>query len=271
MPIGFASYNGTYNHLTVFATEIKGLWGFYPMPGIESDKDLDGDGKTDINNVSVSSVSAIRIMNGCSNEAGSWEFMKWHAGAECQIDYSNEMVAIIGPSAKHATANIQALDQMPWTNEEYTQIMFQFEHLASIPNYPGSYIIDRYTGFAFLAAYEDNADPITELKSYINTINKEITRKRQEFELETLEIGQTLTQKRIDQLLAAYESDYAAANEALQAAANAVKTHVDTGIEELNDQLLRQAAQNFSEIDANAFAKTIEALNNAATVIAKNN
>ncbi len=265
MPIGFASYNGTYNHLTVFATEIKGLWEFRPMPGIKNYE------TGEINNVSVSSVSAICMMNGCSNEAGSWEFMKWHAGAECQIDYSNEMVAIIGPSAKHATANIQALDQMPWTNNEYTQIMAQFKNLASIPNYPGSYIIDRYTGFAFLAAYEDNADPITELKSYINIINKEITRKRQEFELETLEIGQTLTQKRIDELLAAYQADSEAASTALNDAAKNAHEQMTTGIEELNADLLRAAATLFASVDANAFEDTITALNRAATVIAANN
>jgi hypothetical protein len=102
------------------------------------------------------------------------------------------MVALIGPSAKHATANIEALASLPWTNEEYTQLKAQFDNLASIPNYPGSYIIDRYTNFAFLDAYNEGADPVEELRRYIITINKEITRKRNEFGLEVLEDGQTL-------------------------------------------------------------------------------
>jgi len=202
MPIGFAGYTGTYNQLKVFATELEGVWGFYPMPGY-------ADAEGNVNRESVSSVTAIVMITGCEDQAGAWEFMKWHAGADCQIKYSNEMVAIIGPSAKHPTANIQALASLPWTSAEYAQVNAQFTiyGLSSIPNYPGSYIIDRYTNFAFLAAYNDNADPITELQSYITTINKEITRKRQEFDLETLDyIGQTLAEKRMTQAIAAIEA-----------------------------------------------------------------
>lgn len=199
MPIGFATYTATYNQLKVFATEIEGLWNFYPMPGYEQE-----DGS--INNVSVSTVSAIVMISGCDNTKGAWEFMKWHVGEQCQTDYSNEMVAIIGPSAKHATANMQALESLPWTSAEYEQLAAQFNNLASIPNYPGSYIIDRYTRFAFLSAYNDMADPVTELQSYITTINKEITRKRQEFNLEVLDyVGQTLAQKRMTQAIAELE------------------------------------------------------------------
>ena len=267
MPIGFASYNGTYNHLTVFATEIKGLWEFLPMPGIVHEYEEDGLTKSYINNVSVATTSAICMMNGCDNEAGAWEFMKWHAGYECQRDYSNEMVAIIGPSAKHATANIKALREMPWTSAEYEQLSYQFNNLASIPNYPGSYIIGRYTSFAFLAAYEDNADPITELQSYITTINKEITRKRAEFGLETLELGQTLAEKRLLQVEAAYEKDTENMDAGLvNSAANAVEV-MRRGIKDVDAVTLAHAADMLAGVDANAFAATITALRNAVTVL----
>jgi len=97
------------------------------------------------------------------------------------------------------------LMEMPWTRDEFVEVSKQFENLAAIPNYPGSYYLDRHTSFAFLAAYNDDADPSTELLSYINTINNEITRKRLEFKLEVLEIGQTLASKRSDQALEAME------------------------------------------------------------------
>ncbi|MBE6534065.1 MAG: extracellular solute-binding protein, partial [Ruminococcaceae bacterium] len=38
MPIGFADYTGTYNQLKVFATEIEGLWSFYPLPGMSDEE-----------------------------------------------------------------------------------------------------------------------------------------------------------------------------------------------------------------------------------------
>jgi len=227
MPIGIAGYNGTYNHLIVFATELRGLWEFVPMPGYYLTNEK---GEKYLNNVSVSSVSSIVMINGCDDKPAAWEFMKWHSGAECQVEYSNEMVAILGDSAKHATANITALETMPWTNKEYTNLMGQFGNLASIPNYPGAYIIGRYTKFAFLSAYNDNADPVTELLSYITTINKEINRKRSEFGLEILDIGQTLASKRRDWILG-YSVDEATEKVTVLEDANGNKY----GIEALSD------------------------------------
>lgn len=211
MPIIISDYTTLYNHLKVFATELDGCWSFVPLPGYEQP-----DGT--INNCSVSSVTAAVMIKGKADITPSryktneeylaalkkqygtaWEFVKWYTDYPCQVDYATEMVAIIGDSAKHSTANHQALKEMPWTEAERTEVEKQFSNLASIPNYPGYYYIDRYTNFAFLAAYNNDADPSTELLSYINTINKEITRKREEFRLETLEIGQTLAQKRSDQ------------------------------------------------------------------------
>ncbi len=281
MPIGFASYNGTYNQLIVFATEIRGLWGFYPMPGIETTRE---DGSVYINNVSVATTSAIVMMNGCGSEGGeageldkarAWEFMTWHSGARCQVDYSNEMVAIIGPSAKHATANLNALKEMPWTYEEYEQLQKQFNNLASIPNYPGSYIIGRYTNFAFLAAYNDNADPTEELQSYITIINKEISRKREEFGLETLEIGQTLKSKRLDEFAAAFEADVKklGENHSSVTAAKAILGDIlgDIAREDydlVEYHVLVSASNNMKALDATAFAGTITAIERAILVLA---
>ncbi len=262
MPIGFASYTGTYNHLTVFATEIKGLWQFFPLPGI-----MDENGE--INNVAVSAVSAICMMNGCDNEQGAWEFMKWHSGKECQVNYSNEMVAIIGPSAKHSTANLFALEEMPWTRAEYEQLEKQYNSLASIPNYPGSYIISRYTNFAFLAAYNDNANPVDELRSYITTINKEITRKRAEFGLETLELGQTLLEKRFKQAEEAYEADTKELGDSTVAAAANARAMMQNGMKRENVAELKAAAAAFAAVDANGFAATVKAINAAVTVLEK--
>ena len=198
MPIVLADYTGMYNQLKVFATEIEGLWEFVPVPGT-----VDENGN--INNCVVSAVSADVIVTGSKNPEAAWQYLKWYTGSECQTAYANDMVAIIGDSAKHPTANRAALASMPWTTSEYEQVLAQFNNLAAVPNYPGAYIIDRYTGFAFLDAYNHDANPVTELLSYINTINKEITRKRKEFKLETLEIGETLGSKSLDSARALME------------------------------------------------------------------
>ena len=108
------------------------------------------------------------------------------------------MVALIGPSAKHAGANMDAIENMSWTTSEVAAIKDQMAHLDAVVNYPGYYIISRYTNFAFLAAVNDGERPVDALRGYIDAINAEITRKREEFGMETLEPGETPEEDRAE-------------------------------------------------------------------------
>ena len=265
MPIGIGGYCGTYNTLVVFATEIRGLWQFFPLPGIE-------DENGNINNVSVSSVSAVSMINNCSDTEKAWKFMEWQTGADFQAQYSNEMIAILGDSAKHATANMKALDELTWTQAELTEIKKQFNNLASVPNYPGAYIVGRYTSFAFLAAYNNMKDPTTELLSYINTINKEISRKRDEFGLETLEVGQTLAGKRLDEATALLNDiketgAYADAINAALKAINAVPSENKSGVDQYIIDNLNIAKAGLEAADKATFANAIVKLEDAINAL----
>ncbi len=178
MPIIIGGYSGIYNTLTVYATEIEGLWEFCSLPG---SKRADGSFSYD----SLAGISASVILYGCTGDEllASWQFLQWQTGEKAQANYGNRMVALIGPSAKYETANLKAIDNLSWTAKEKAAIMNQMDHLSSIVNYPGSYIINRYTQFAFLDAVNESADPIDALSSYIDAINSEIARKREEFGL----------------------------------------------------------------------------------------
>ncbi len=234
MPIIFADYVGMYNQLSIFATEIRDLWGFAPVLGMpildengnetyyDMIETVDANGNVvstkkvytqeqmaakglteddlnlNINNLSVSTITTMIMMSGCAEEKreNAWRFMDWYTTSDSQAHYANEMVAIVGQGAMHATANMEALEQLPWSTADYNNIMEQHdENLAAIPEMPGGYIISRYVGFAFLDAYNNQADPVEGLLDYIDDINKEITRKRNEFGLETLELGQTIEEK----------------------------------------------------------------------------
>ena len=179
MPIIIGGYSGIYNTLTVYATEIEGLWEFCSLPGTEVVKD----GKNVINYDSLANISASVILYGCKGDElrASWQFLQWQTRADIQANYGNRMVALIGPSAKYETANLNAIKDLSWTAKERAAIMNQMDNLSSIVNYPGSYIINRYTQFAFLDAVNESADPIDALSSYIEAINSELTRKRKEF------------------------------------------------------------------------------------------
>ena len=93
----------------------------------------------------------------------------------------------MGISARPMVANEEAIYELPWTNEEAENIRSQMENLKGVPSHPGSYYLARYIDFAFLAAYNDGADPADALLNYVNTINKELTRKRTEFGMDTIE------------------------------------------------------------------------------------
>ena len=144
-------------------------------------------------------VQGVVMLEGSKRKQSAWDFIDWYTDADFQASYSNELVALLGDAGMNPTANIEALAELSWTSTEYNNLRSQFDALTAVPNYPGSYIIARYTDFAFKAAYNDGADPTTALLGYINTINKEFSRKREEFGLETLEVGQKLSDKRIEQ------------------------------------------------------------------------
>jgi len=176
MPIVIGDYAGIYNQLIVYATEIAGLWEFTSLPGTHRE---DGTFNYD----SLAGIGATVMLHGCKDVLGAWQYMQWQTSAEVQANYGNKMVALIGPSAKYESANIHALQNLSWTASEKAAIEDQMSHLSSIVNYPGSYIINRYTKFAFLAAVNDGADAVDALTGYIDAINSELERKRMEYGL----------------------------------------------------------------------------------------
>lgn len=176
MPVVVGDYASIYNTLVVFATEINGLWEFTSLPGSER---ADGTFNYD----SLAGVTATVMLHGCDNVLAAWQFMQWQTGEDAQSKYGNRMVALVGPSAKYESANLKALNNLSWTASEKEAIKDQMMHLSSIVNYPGSYIIARYLKFAFLDAVNDGADPHDSLMNYVDAINSEIERKREEFDL----------------------------------------------------------------------------------------
>ena len=182
MPIVISDYITLYNQLTVFAPEIEGLWEFIELPGF-----VDENGK--INNCSVVTVDGACMMKGAEdNLEESWKFLEWFTRADVQANYSNELVAVVGPSSKNATANTEALKELPWSSREYTNLMKQFEKTVGITEYPGGYIITRYVDFAFMDVYNNGANATEAMLDYVTEINKEITRKRKEFGFDYIEI-----------------------------------------------------------------------------------
>ena len=185
MPLIIADFT-FYTTIVLFAPEIAGLWEMVPLPGTPA-----SDGT--INNTALCTTSGLIMLKGCRDKDSTWEFMKWMTDVDYQVDYQNEMIALLGESAKTGSANIEAMKQLPWSAKELSALTEQMKHLNAFPNYPGSYIIARYTDFAFQDAYNNGGDPVDKLLGYVNAINTEITRKRKEFGFPLYEIKDEAT------------------------------------------------------------------------------
>ena len=183
MPITIGDYISIYNSLVVFASEIGGVWEFSSLPGSKYEDEKTG--KEIYNYDSLAGVGATVLLNGCQDSTdtllAAWQFMQWQTSREVQAGYGNAIVALIGPAAKYETANKLAINDLSWTAKEKAAISDQMAHLDAIVNYPGSYIISRYMKFAFLDVYNDGLPANEAMMSYIDAINSELTRKRDEF------------------------------------------------------------------------------------------
>lgn len=179
-PVAITSYS-SYTTLTVFAPEIAGLWSMNPIPGTVVG--YDDNGEAIIDNTAVATTSGISMLKGVADEDATWKFMCWYTDVNFQVDLCNELISLLGPAAKTTTANIKAMAEMPWSASEYASLIAQYEHSVGVPQYPGHYVIERYLGMAFQAAYNDGANPAEALLQYVNVANNEISRKRTEFKL----------------------------------------------------------------------------------------
>ncbi|MBR4236771.1 MAG: extracellular solute-binding protein [Clostridia bacterium] len=177
MPIGVAGYT-TYNTLSVSAPEIRGLWDFALFPGT-----LREDGTIDH---SVHSNGTCCMMIATDDEKvkqNAWEFMKWWIRYDTQVRFGREMESILGASARYATANTKALEELPWSSAELAILKQQQSWAVGFREIAGGYSTTRHMTNAIRKVINDKDDPRETLLTYARTINEEIIIKRQEFGL----------------------------------------------------------------------------------------
>ncbi|OAK71383.1 extracellular solute-binding protein [Lederbergia galactosidilytica] len=175
MPIGIADYT-TYNLLTVMAPEIRKQWDFTVVPGTEEE-----DGS--VNHQVASSTSAVVMLENSESKELAWEYMKWWTSKETQIQYGREMEGLMGEAARYPTANMEALEELPWPVTDYQKLKRQWQWVDGIPQVPGGYFTGRHLDNAFRKVVNNNENPREALNDYIIYINDEIEIKRKEFNL----------------------------------------------------------------------------------------
>ena len=219
MPVGIANYT-TYNTIVVGAPEIRNLWDFTYLPGtinergeldrsnaaggvctmmIKNGINLDDLDLSSLPDLAYSSFSgktyedgAIpgvdektwnKVMHNESIQKDAWEFMRWWVSADIQVRYGREMEALLGASARYATANIEALKQLSWNAQQIEILEKSLDETIGVPEVPGSYFTPRHIVNAARKVVNEQEDPRETLIDYTRKINEELTRKRQEFGL----------------------------------------------------------------------------------------
>jgi ABC-type glycerol-3-phosphate transport system substrate-binding protein len=176
MPVGIMPYS-TYNLLSVGAPELRNLWEMVPIPGT-----VQPDGS--INRSVSSNGTGSIILKGAKDPEAAFTFLEWWTSADVQARYGNELESLMGPAARYNTANVEAFKRLAWSKTEAEKLTNQWESVWDIPQLPGNYYAYRNVLFAFRKVVYDNENVREVLNRYNIEINKEITRKREEFKLD---------------------------------------------------------------------------------------
>ena len=223
MPVGIANYT-TYNTIVVGAPEIRNLWDFTYIPGTINEKGqldrsniaggvcavmikngitLDDLDLSSLPDLAYSSFSGrvyeegtipgvdqktwAKVMHNESIQHDAWTFMKWWVSKDIQVRYGREMEALLGASARYATANVEALKQLSWNSQQIEILEKSLDETVGVPEVPGSYFTPRHVVNAARKVVNEKDDPRETLIDYTRKINEELTRKRQEFNLPVAE------------------------------------------------------------------------------------
>ncbi len=176
MPIIVGDYS-FYAQLAAVGTEIQGRWGMTTVPGtVKEDGSLD---RSVSNTVTGSIILKAATERGVADEA--FEFVKWWASAQTQIDYSYAMESIQGVAGRPCVANTVAFESIGWTETEKKVLREQRKFSVGIEEVPGNYIILRHFTNALRTSFNDGDDPLRQLNIQTRKINEELIRKRAEF------------------------------------------------------------------------------------------
>jgi ABC-type glycerol-3-phosphate transport system substrate-binding protein len=141
------------------------------------------DEKGNINRDIPSWGSASMILDTADDKDAAWTFLKWWASSETNVRYARELESLMGSSARYATANKVAFDQLAWSTDNKAIMEEQWKSVIGIPQVAGGYYTTRHMINAFRRVTYDKEDARETLLDYTRTINEEIENKRAELGL----------------------------------------------------------------------------------------
>lgn len=176
MPIGIADYS-TYVLLSTAAPELTGWWGMKPMPGIKQADES-------INRSTGGLAQTAIIFQASDKQDESWQFIKWWTSADIQERFGTELEALLGVEARWNTANVEALQRLPWPSEDIDSILEQWKWFKEREVVLGGYYTTRHIANTWNEIVLNGKNQREAIEDAVIEINKELSKKREEFGLE---------------------------------------------------------------------------------------
>ncbi len=176
LPIGIGNL-AFYSQLSYAAPELNGKWSMAPVPG-----HLEEDGVT-VNRSYPGAGTCAVILSSTKYPQESWKFLEWWLSDDVQAQYGQENEALYGVASRWNPANINAVQTLPYSEEELNVINAQWEWFMESPNVLGGYYTTRYLLTALNETVLQGENARTALEDAILEINKEMLRKQKEFNI----------------------------------------------------------------------------------------
>jgi ABC-type glycerol-3-phosphate transport system substrate-binding protein len=173
LPIGVSNFE-TYIKLLTAAPEITGLWAIdlYPATVLPDGSKL---------RYATGSAQACIMFDNTDKPDESWEFMKWWMSTETQIEFQQQLILNYGLEYLWNSANLEAFAYSPMPDAHKEVVLEQWQWLQEPVKLPGSYMQERELSNAWNRIVFDGVNPRVAIDNSIITINREITRKMEEF------------------------------------------------------------------------------------------
>lgn len=173
LPIGVSNFE-TYLKLMTAAPELNGLWelALYPATVLDDGREL---------RYATGSAQASIMFEKTDQPEEAWEFMKWWMSTETQVDFQRQLILNYGFEYLWNSANVEAFAFSPIPDEHKQVILEQWEWLQEPLKLPGSYMQERELSNVWNRIVFDGVNPRVAIDASVVTINREITRKMEEF------------------------------------------------------------------------------------------
>jgi ABC-type glycerol-3-phosphate transport system substrate-binding protein len=173
LPIGISNVTD-YVKLATAAQEIGGLWNIdlYPATVLPDGTE---------NRYATGSAQTSMMFRNTDQPQAAWEFLKWWMSTETQTDFQDQLILNYGREYLWFSANLEAFSRLDIPEEHRAVIMEQWQWLREPVRLPGSYMQERELSNIWNRIVFDGVNPRVAIDRSVITINREITRKMEEF------------------------------------------------------------------------------------------